>query len=234
MSKLKSFYKRFSSNLRGTDFPIERTVCKGFATPEQTKHYQFLEEYEKNRESFAPEKTDYFKSMIDASGGKTTEFYRLPSDLSIQPTWWIMPWGERVRSAKKMSIPNRADLTDRAKAHAQKLISIYESIKTKGYSRWKGRAIPGYILKHPKHGDIFNYIDGHHRLAVLSLLSNRGIRHIHQVNVLPIATIKRERVLELPTCKKGIKAGHFTEKDALLLFDNAFEAIQERDSSTQL
>jgi len=226
MSKLKSIYKRFSSALRGIDLPIDCMVCKGFAAPEQTNHYRFLEEYEHDKDTFDPESTEYFQSIITDSRGDLSEFYLLPDNLDIQPVWWIMPWGQKVRAPKQRASSERRI---QATAHVQKLIGIYESIKKNGYSPWKGGAMSGYILEHPDKGSVFNYIDGHHRLAALSFLKNNNLCNTTRIRVLPIATINRNDLLEYPSCQKGIQAGHFTKKDALLLFDNAFNALAKRE-----
>lgn len=225
MSRLKSSYKRISSVFKGSDFPIHRMICKGFALPEQTLHYQFLDEYERKKDRFNPEDTAYFQAILYASDDLSKQFYSLPSGLTSVPEWWIMPWGRHLRKSKPEQTTDRIA---RARSHANKLISIYESIKSNGYSAWKGGAISGYILHHPEKGSVFNYIDGHHRVAVLSLLADRRIRCIEQVKILPIATVKRDNLLDCPDCKPGMKEGCFTAQDALLLFDNVFQQFDSR------
>lgn len=227
MSRLRSSYKRFFSVFKGIDLPINRMIPKSFLPPEKTKHYRFLEKYVQDKTEFNPEATDYFQGMIKPPEKTYKGFQKLPSDLSIEPTWWIMPWGGSITIPKQISLSARIA---RANEHVNKLIAIYESVKLDGYSAWKGGAVSGYILQHPEQGEIFNYIDGHHRIAACSFLSNHNIRNIEHVKVLPIATINRETLLDTPTCKQGIKDGYFTEKDALLLFDNVFNAISEREN----
>jgi hypothetical protein len=205
-------------------------VSKGFALPQETRHYQFLRSYEENKSSFQPEITSYYQTIL-SQNSQDHEFYHLPPNLKIQPIWWAMPWGAVIRKAQSTPLSNRAD---KANAHANKLTTIYESIKSNGYKPWKGRAISGYILQHPEFGEIFNYIDGHHRLAILSLLRDNNFLSTDNVKVLPIATIKRDNLLQIPSCKNGIKAGYFTEEDALLLFDNAFKPFVDRNLKSRL
>jgi hypothetical protein len=225
MSRLKSSYKRISSAFKGVDFSLHRMICKGFALPEQTPHYQFLDEYELKKELFRPEDTAYFRAIVYGSEDLSKQFYHLPAGLTVSPEWWVMPWGWQVRASKPRKPKDRIA---QAYYHVNKLISLYESIKTKGYSAWKGGAISGYILNHPEKGTIFNYIDGHHRIATLSFLADHRIRSIEQVKILPLATVERNDLINCPACQAGILEGCFTAKDALLLFDHVFQRFDSR------
>ena len=168
--------------------------------------------------------SEYFKMISEFSGDLAKNFGDLPT-LDISPTWWMMPWAEIPKRRERAS---REGQEDKAKAKIRKMHRLYMSVLNHGYSVVKSGAIDGYLLVHPEKGQVFNQIDGHHRVCVLNYLRSTGRIDIDKVCVNPIKVIHRDRLLSDPLCREGVAKGLYTDDDALALFDNVFDVASRQ------
>lgn len=223
MKALRKWWERQSSVWRGEDFPIDRIIGKSFAAPRQLAHYRLLEAYERDgRDGFDWRQSDYVRRARANASDVARSFDALPDGLEVQPSWWVMPWA--AYPLKKGTAD--PELVERkALEKMAEFFDLYESIKAQGYLAPRGGAIKGYILQHPSWGAVFNQIDGHHRMAILTFLRDRGQLSENSVRVLPLQTIERDRLSLEPSFRNGIRDGAFTERDAFRLFDHLFHQL---------
>lgn len=223
MKKVTKWFQRRISAFRGRDFPINRVIGKSFLAPSCLPHQRLLEQYECfGRTGFDWKGSDYFHRIMSRGGDLSKNFDTFPEGLEVEVSWWMMPWASYPGKDRQT---DAAALEKKALQKIAKFLDLYESIKTDGYNAGKGGAIQGYVLVHPVYGEIFNQIDGHHRLAVLDFLSRRGKLESDMVRILPLEVVSRDKVLLHPVCKKSVVEGYFTERDALALFDHPFRQL---------
>lgn len=225
MKKLLKRLQRHLSARQGREFSLDRMVGKSFVRPDQLPHRQLLELMASHgRNGFDVRETDYFRKIADFSGNLADNFGSLPA-LDVPPTWWLMPWAE---STRKGTVLPREMRERKAQESIRRLFDLHDSIVAHGYVSGKGGAIDGYLLEHPERGQVFNHIDGHHRIAVLDFLRARGQVPIDQVRVNVLAVVRRTSLLEQAPCRHGVQRGVFSERDAFALFDHLFDVVERR------
>lgn len=223
MKKWLKWVVKQSDLIRGMDFPIDRIIGKSFIAPSKLPHHELLELYEAHgRDGFDWRATAYFRRITQGAASPRASFDALPDALDAEPIWWFMPWA--CYPAKHRQHLAGAQ-EDKALEKISGFLDVYESIKQHGYDCRIGGAIRGYLLVHPEWGEIFNQIDGHHRLVVLDFLNKHGLLKNSLVRVFPVRKISREAIFDQPSCRKGLQEGAFTERDALRLFDHPFRQL---------
>lgn len=220
MKALRKWVERRWGVWRGVDFPIDRIIGKSLASPNRLAHYRLLEQYERyGRDGVDWRESDYVRRARANASDATRSFDALPEGLDVQPTWWVMPWAKHP--LKKGAVD--PDVVEgKALQKINEFFDLYESIRIQGYQVGKGGAIKGYLLNSPNNGAVFNQIDGHHRLAILTFLRARGQLASDVIRVLPLKTVDRGGLVKEPCFRFGIRDGFFSERDAYLLFDHLF------------
>ncbi len=140
--------------------------------------------------------------------------------------------GKKTFSKSSDGGPQSDDPSSRAAAESEKeklervkkFQSLIDSVLSKGFSYNESGPFNGYLLIHPAKGEVFIILDGHHRLALLSYLSNKNAEDPKNIKV-PIKIVKiieREKLLNYEITQSLIEKGIFTESDVYKWFDNAF------------
>lgn len=219
--------------LKSDNFQLEKIISKGFARPSEQIHLDFLKAYDCNNRSFNPEHTNYFQRILNREklAPEEIEFYNLPDNLKITPRWWVMPWGSVLKPPRPSESESAAK--QRALRYTEKFVKLYESILKNGFRETESGPIRGYTLIHPQHGKAFNYIDGHHRIAIIQHLNNNGTLAINQIKTLSLGTASRESLTNNKHYSFGLKNGFFCESDAFLLFDHVFNRLSAPRNSNQ-
>ena len=201
-------------------FPIKRMISKYFLPVNLSAEKEIVSLYTKyGRNGFDVTQTRYYRLRTGQINWKDHGVAHLPSDLNKAPAYWIMPW-----SYKKRKESTERDIRLRIKSFPKlfaKFVDLLDSILDKGFDPEK-TAVPGYLLVHPDHGDVFIYIDGNHRMGVLSYLAEREHGGDLMIRVDVRQVVERNKLLDYPLTQQLMEEGHFSEKDVLKWFDNAF------------
>ncbi|WP_146161683.1 hypothetical protein [Pseudothauera lacus] len=214
--------KKYIQLTRSKNFPLNRMVSKGFALPGEQVHVDFLREYDSRGEDFDIESTSYYLRIVNNRGRapEETEFYSLPDGLSVMPKWWVMPWGAIERKARREE--TEACARARARRYAEKFLALYRSVLTEGFKDGRGGPIRGFKLVHPVHGEVFNYIDGHHRVAIVRHLADNNIDSIDRLRTVSIKVVERESLTGSGSYHYSQMVCGYNDNDAYLLFDHVF------------
>lgn len=223
MSKIKKIVVGKWRLLRSQKFPIQKIIGKHLVKSGILHHQELLDKYDEHgRSGYDWTQSRYFIGSVFPDREKSFMFPCLPTELEREPVWWMMPWA--FHPAKKR-ISDEAERAAKTIARIGRFFDLYESIKSNGYKDAQGGAITGYLLQHPEHGVIFNQIDGHHRLAILNHLMDKGLLDISEVAIFPLATMRRELLICSPCFAEGVEKGYFTHNDAFSLFDHCFSQL---------
>lgn len=208
-------------------------ISKGFARPPEQVHLEFLKLYDTYGINFNPEKTTYFKRMLNIEN-KTDgeiEFYSLPESINTPPTWWVMPWGKILRPLS----PTKPleDRKQRAINQSRKFILLYKSILEQGFCENKSPPIRGYTLIDKDKNKAFNYIDGHHRIAIVQHLNETNKTRINEIRIENLGTITNDNLVTNKNFIYGIENSHFSKEEAFALFEHVFNVLSSADYRTQ-
>lgn len=223
MKKIVKLLNRRISALRGHDFPVDRIIGKSFVRPGLLPHKRLLEQYESHgRDNVDWLASEYAQAILGGRQELSSSFGSLPQGLDVPPTWWVMPWASFPGKNRSVD-PKTIEQKTLRKIH--EFFDLYESISRSGYDPRKGGAISGYMLVHPDCGEIFNQIDGHHRLAILDYLTMQGRVGFEKVRIKSLGRVVRADLGSCPTYVEGVENNLFTESDAFALFDHPFRRL---------
>ena len=201
-------------------FPVRRMVSKYFLRADQSAERRLVDQYvDCGQERVDVETSTYYGLRTGMLDWGHPGVARFPQDLDIAPEFWIMPWcvkrreiGERQQRARVRGFPQVL----------RKFYLLIDRILQEGENTAE-HPIPGYRLAHPDHEDIFLYIDGNHRMGVLSHLAERSGQPDMEIHVEVRQVIERGKLLDYPLTQQLVAEGQFTEPDVFRWFDHAFE-----------
>ena len=200
-------------------FPLHRMISKYFLPASMSAEASFVEAYVSDEQGFDPTNSRYFRLRTGLSDWTAPGEAKLPANLICTPRYWLMPWAHKLRKqderrvhARIRSFPGICD----------GFVRLIESIEKNGFCPEGDEGIPGYMLVHPVHGEVFQYTDGNHRLGMLAAMVKSGKVEEFDIPIDVRQTIYRDRLLQYPLANQLVEEGYFTESDALSWFDNAF------------
>jgi len=206
-------------------FPIERMVSKYFLPAHLNAEREIVDlVLEQGADGFDITQTRYYQLRIGQADWQTPGAAHLPEGLAHPPQYWVVPWSVKPRSLA-------IDEADHARVRAfpgtyQTFIRLIHSLVGGDFDQQKGR-IPGYKLVHPEYGEMFLYVNGNHRMGILSYLADHSSESGFQVPVEVRQVVERDKLLDYPLTQQLIEEGYFTESDVFKWFDNAYGVIQK-------
>lgn len=223
--------RNYCSGMFSQQFPINRMIGKNLGKSSSMPHAALLKSYDAfGRDGFDWKETSYYKTLVCTDRALTENFSELPDNMTFPPEWWVMPWAAipgRERGGKGR------DMEVRAQKKISDFFDVYESVKSNGYIPTKGGAIKGYSLIHPEYGEIFNYIDGHHRMAILNHLAEHHGFSDMTAGVISLGRIMRNELDSKSSFVEGVSNNKFSYDDAYRLFDHCFIELGLADRVAQ-
>jgi hypothetical protein len=200
------------------DAPLDRMVSKYFLPARMSAEKEYVDAYLAEEPGLDATGTRYYRLRTAREDWLTPGQARLPADLDVEPTYWIVPWSVKPRPAAAEEAPTRVE---RFGAVQERFHALIDSITGGGLDAKRGR-VRAFRLVHPDHGAVYQYIDGNQRLGVVASLAEREPDRDWTVPVRIEQEIRRERLLDYPLTRQLIEEGRLTEADAYRWFDQAF------------
>jgi len=206
-------------------FPLRRMVSKYFLPVHLNAERKVVDLYIRyGRDGFDIMQTRYYQLRTAQLDWSAAGVAHLPEGLDRQPIYWVMPWCYKRREPGRDNTPGRIAAFPETYARFTALI---DSILAEGFNSGMS-AIPGYLLSHPDHGDVFIYVDGNQRMGVLSYLAEHTLDGDLEVPVEVRQVVQRDELLEYPLAKQLVEEGCFSEADVMKWFDNVFWYVHHR------
>lgn len=200
-----------------TSFPIHRMVNKYFWPAAQSAEADLARQLPQISLTQLM-RSRYFQLRTAQVRWDAPGISQFPAGLERFPPYWHMPWKAKVRPA--LSLFRRLELWARFPGRFARFKALFQSISSQGF-RAEGLPVAGFLLAHPRHGDVFVYTDGHQRMGIYAVLSKSD-------TTLPVKILERvtrESVLTHPAALEGLRKGYFTPDDILRWFDHPFHVL---------
>ncbi len=202
-----------------TALPVRRMVSKYFLPAHLNAEREIVDRVlDHGVENFDITQTRYYRLRTGQEDWLSPDIAHLPQDLSVPPQYWVVPWSIKLKQS------GRARKMDRVQNFPNtygKFLGLIESLMAAGYDEQAG-PIPGYLLVHPKYGQVFVYTDGNHRMGILSRLAEDQPDEDLEIPVFIQQVVEREKLLDYPLTQQLIGEGYFAEEDVYKWFDNAY------------